>query len=742
MARIPGVDGPRRARSGGRNRRSKQPGEIPMSRLLLYGRRPGTLCRALRQWMPLMRLSVVLLSAAAAALPAHAQTASTSAPYDIVVIGTGLARPPGTAAFGSVVIDRARLEIDASGRVEDVLRDVAGFQQFRRTDSRAANPTSQGATLRALGGNASSRALVLLDGVPQADPFAGYIPFSALSPSRLSAVRVTRGGGVGPFGAGAVAGTIELESAGPDTLAPVTGRAFYGSRNATELETGIAPRLGEGFVTLDARSDRGDGYVLTPTEQRGPIDIPAHYESWSVGLRAVAPIAPGRELQARALLFDDTRLRGQRGTTSDSRGADASLRLIAHGPWSLDLIGYVQERGFRSGFVSTAADRATATPSLDQFETPSIGLGGKVELRPPAGPDHLLRLGVDTRYTQGRTNELFRYTNGAFAALRRAGGNTQTDGFFIEDDWTLGRVIFTGGARADRWDIRDGSLVERTLATGTPTQDSSYPARGGWRGSYRGGVLWRATDAIHLRIAGYTGFRLPTLNELYRPFRVGADATAANAALGLERLGGGEGGIDLRPLPAVHLALTAFYNELSGAIANVTLGLGPGVFPQVGFVAAGGRFSQRQNVRAIRVTGLEATAEAHLGAFRLNASYALTDARVRADGIAAALDGRRPAQSPANQASATLGWAGPRAIDASITARYSGPQNEDDLGTRRLPEALTADAVLAVPLRSGLRLVGRVENLADTRVVSGISVAGIEDLGTPRTLWIGMTLGR
>ena len=56
---------------------------------------------------------------------------------------------------------------------------------------------TEGATLRALGGNASSRTLVLLDGVPMADPFFGYIPFSALVPDRLSVVRVTRGGGIG-----------------------------------------------------------------------------------------------------------------------------------------------------------------------------------------------------------------------------------------------------------------------------------------------------------------------------------------------------------------------------------------------------------------------------------------------------------------------------------------------------------------------------------------------------------------
>ena len=149
---------------------------------------------------------------------------------DIVVLGGTLPLPPGTPAYGSVSIDHDRLANSASGMIENVLSDVAGFQQFRRSDSRSANPSAQGATLRSLGGNASSRTLVLLDGVPVADPFFGYIPFNALVPDRLSLIRVTRGGGSGAFGAGAVAGTIELASATRGDLPVLDGSAFYGSQ--------------------------------------------------------------------------------------------------------------------------------------------------------------------------------------------------------------------------------------------------------------------------------------------------------------------------------------------------------------------------------------------------------------------------------------------------------------------------------------------------------------------------------
>ena len=143
-----------------------------------------------------MKFAVLPIALLAFPTGALAQPAETD-PARIIVTGAGLPLPPGTPAYGSVVIDRDRLLDSASGRIETILGDAAGFQQFRRSDSRSANPSAQGATLRALGGNASSRTLVLLDGVPMADPFFGYIPFSALVPDRLSVVRVTRGGGVG-----------------------------------------------------------------------------------------------------------------------------------------------------------------------------------------------------------------------------------------------------------------------------------------------------------------------------------------------------------------------------------------------------------------------------------------------------------------------------------------------------------------------------------------------------------------
>ncbi len=654
------------------------------------------------------------------ASPAAAWAEAPGDAPSIVVTGAGLDLPPGTPAYGSVVIARERLMDSASGRIENILGDIAGFQQFRRSDSRSANPSAQGVTLRALGGNASSRTLMLLDGVPLADPFFGYIPFSALAPERLSVVRVTRGGGSGAFGSGAVAGTIELASATREQLPDFAASAFYGSRDATELSATVTPDLGAGYVSLSGRWDRGDGFYTTPRDQRVAASVPAAYDGWSTNMRAVAPLTATSELQFRATLFEDKRTLRFAGADNMSQGQDASIRYIARGAWQVDALAYIQARNFSNIVISSSSFRRT----LDQRNTPSTGLGGKIELRPPVGPDHLLRVGVDTRFATGDMYE-DAYNAGVASNprtfLRHAGGDQWTGGLFVENDWSIGDLVLTGGARADRWTIRNGFYRQVNATTGAAS-GGGFADRSGWEASGRIGALYRANDALALRAAAYSGFRLPTLNELYRPFVVFPITTEANAALDPEKLKGAEAGIDLTPASGVTLSATAFYNRLDDAIANVT-------------TAPNTR--QRQNVERIVAKGVELTAAAELGDFQLSASYAYSHSSVRAPGQA--FDGFTPAQSPRHAASATLAWAPRQGPSLSTTLRYVAKQYEDDLQSDVLPDALTLDAVARLPIGHGLSLVARGENLFDEAIVTR-NAGGSIDLGTPRTLWIGVSV--
>ncbi len=639
----------------------------------------------------------------------------------IVVTGTGLPETPAAPAYAAVEIARERIVSAPSGRIEEVLGAVAGFQQFRRSDSRSSNPSAQGVTLRALGGNATSRALVLLDGVPMADPFFGYIPLSAIAPERLGSIRVTRGGGSGPFGAGALAGTIELESADFATLGPTSASLLANDRGETEASASIGSRLGGGFGVVSGRWDRGRGFFTTPAVDRVPATARAAFDSWSAGVRGVAPLAPEIELQARGLVFRDERTLRFDGADSSSEGQDASIRLIGRGRWQFDALAYVQARNFSNIVISSTR----FVRVLDQRNTPSTGLGGKLELRPPVGGNHVLRLGVDYRRSTGELQEeAYSAFSGNLTERRRAGGDNSDLGLFVENDWSLGELVLTGGLRADRTAITNGFYRARD-ASGALVEQTLAPDRTDWTLSWRAGAAYSASEALRLRAAAYTGLRLPTLNELYRPFVVFPVVTQANAALENERLEGFEAGFDWTPAGGVELSLTAFDNQVENGIANVTLA------PNL---------RQRQNLPAIEARGIEAGLSVSRGEISFDGTLAYTDAQVEGRGPSLELDGNRPPQTPEFAAGATVAWEPAQGWLLSATLRHVGAQFESDLETDRLPAVTTLGAHAKVPLGERFSLVLRGENLTNETIVTRNS-GGSLDLGVPRTVWAGLRFG-
>ncbi|GMN04182.1 TonB-dependent receptor [Erythrobacter sp. MTPC3] len=639
---------------------------------------------------------------------------------EIIVTGEGLDPAPSVGAYAITEIDRDQIVSSGSGRIEDVLENVAGFQQFRRSDSRSSNPSAQGVTLRALGGNATSRALVLLDGVPIADPFFGYIPLSSITPETLGSIRVTRGGGAGPFGAGALAGTIELESADAQTLGPVSGSLLINNREETEVSAALAAELGGGFAVVSGRWDRGQGFFTTPDDQRVPASARAAFDSWQVGIRAVAPLSDTVELQARVSVFEDARTLRFEGADSTSEGQDASIRLVGRGEWEFDALGYVQARNFSNVVISSTR----FVRVLDQRNTPSTGLGGKIEVRPPLDEAHTLRVGADYRQSDGELQEeAYSAFTGALRERRRAGGTNSNLGLFVEDDWQIGPLLLTGGLRADYTQIEDG-FFRAVDASNAVISETIAADRDDWSLSWRTGAVFYATRDLDLRAAAYTGLRLPTLNELYRPFVVFPVVTQANAELENERLRGFEIGATWQPVRAVVVSLTAFDNRVENAIANVTLE------PNL---------RQRQNLPAIDAQGLEGSLAVKLGQVGLDASVAYTDATIDGEGTSLALDGNRPPQTPEIAASATLWWEPADGYRLAGTLRHVGAQFEDDQETNSLAPATTLDLFAEARLGGGFSAVIRGENLLDEEIITRNS-GGAIDLGVPRTVWAGIRL--
>ena len=676
--------------------------------------------------------------------PARAQETEAIAQPDLraeeqIVVTADLPVPIGDAAYS---IDTIDLDARTATRIENTLRDIPGLQQFRRSDARSANPTSQGITLRGLGGNASSRALLILDGVPQSDPFGGYVSWPGYDAIPLAEARVRRGGGVGSDGPGAIAGTVELFS--DDSGDALSLGALYGSRDSIDTQATLRKPLGGGHVSVGASYRRGDGFIPIIARQRGTVDRPAAYEQAGIAARLVAPVSPDTEIQASLRAFTDQRERGFAFSENGNDGADASIRLVNRSPggWQWSALGYVQIRSLQASFGGVSGDRNSVERVFQQYNVPSTGLGARFELRPPVGDKAQLRIGGDWRRTTGETRENFLFVDTVPQRNRFAGGRTDALGGFVEASFRASdAMILTGGGRLDYWAISDGFRRETDIG-GPVRSDERFAGRDDVEGTARAGAAYDMGGGLKLRGAAYLGWRLPTLNELFRPFRVGADATAANELLTPERLRGAEIGIDYDG-DAWTFGATVFANRLDDAIANVTLDTGPGLFPGVGFVSGEGTYSQRQNLDAIVSKGAEVDATVDLRALAgwdgasVRIGYAYTDANVNGRNDSVALTGLRPAQVPQHSASGNLSYAG-GALDLALTGRYIGSQYDDDANTRLLGDAFTADARIGVDMTETVTVEARAENIFGARVETDIGRDFIVERAQPRTVWIGL----
>jgi outer membrane receptor protein involved in Fe transport len=643
----------------------------------------------------------------------------------VVVTATRDPRSADTLPLAVDVFTHDDLQSSPSPALDDTLRQSAAFSLFRRSDSLTANPTAQGVSLRGLGPSGASRSLVLLDGVPLNDPFGGWIAWTKTPRLALERVEIVRGGGSAAWGNAALGGTIQLFTPPPagDQVSLDAEAGEFGLRSG---EVAVTRAVGDSAVRVDAAAFHTDGTSLV--QNPGPIDRDADLDYQRAQATFLTKLNPAITLTIDARAYAEDRGNGtplQRNTSHEAflstalNGAPANND-AGISAWSAVLYG--QRQSFQSFFSSVNPARTAETPANNQYDVPATAAGGAFTATWAHDPDAVTTAGADARWVDGETREDFMWSvpSSQFTRRRFAGGEQTFAGAFVSHDHLLApgwHALL--GARVDYWKNTDGHRREWNSSTGVITRDDHYASNNGVEFSPNAGLAWQAAPAVRARASVYQAFRVPTLNEYYRPFRVGSITTDANPSLVPEKLTGGEIGADLGT-PHAGVALTAFANEIRDAVANVTTG------PTT---------RQRRNLDLVRVCGLEAGAHWQVvSTLRLEADYLLSDARVIDGGASAPnLDGKRLAQVPRHTFTAGLDWSAPGAVRVTARLRWVSAQFDDDDNTLRLPPATTVDLGVSRRFGRGWELFAAVDNLLDARVETGLPSAGVVSVAPPRT---------
>ena len=635
----------------------------------------------------------------------------------------------GETAASVVSLSPAELTTTAAITLDDTLRQVPGFSLFRRSGSRTANPTAQGVSLRGVGASGASRAVVLADGVPLNDPFGGWVYWSRVPRTSINTVEVLRGGASHLYGSAALGGVVNVITRRPSVRPSLRLEASYGGQQTADASLFAAGSRGDWAASLAAETFHTEGYTIVDERERGSVDVPAGSRSAVARLSVERKLSGGASVFAGASVFGEARSNG----TPFQRNRTHMRQLVAGGDWQSARAGTFTARAyggtqvFDQNFSAVNGDRTLETPTRVQ-RVPAQSAGVSLQWSRAAGARQTLVAGLEAREARGASDELA-FVGGRPTSIVGAGGRERTVGLFFADIIRAAPGLFvTVGARLDRWRNYRALSATRPLSSNVTTA-TRFPDRTEAAFSPHLSLLYKVRENVSLYASVNRAFRQPTLNELYRGFRVGDVLTLANENLRAERLTGGEAGASFSPFGhRLNLRAAFFWTEMTRPVANVTLSVTPALITR-----------QRQNLGRTRSRGLEVEWDARLtDELTLSGGYLLADATVLSFPANALLEGLLIPQVARHQLTFQARYVNPSLLTAAVQGRASGAQFDDDQNRFRLGPYFTLDAFAS--RRLGRRLEGFVaaENLFDQSYTTGLTP--VRTVGPPLLLRLGFRL--
>jgi outer membrane receptor protein involved in Fe transport len=648
----------------------------------------------------------------------------------------------GDVPASMTILSRDEIRQSPAVVADDVLRQIPTFSLFRRTSSLSSHPTSQGVSLRGIGPSGVSRTLVLFDGVPFNDPFGGWVYWTRVPLESADRIEVVDGSSSSLYGNYAMGGVINIVTSRPARRS-VDVKTQYGNRNSPKadfLASDVWGRLG---VAVDGSVFRTDGFPIVAASERGRVDNNATVDFRNFNVKADYNPTTRLNVFVRAGYFAENRDNGKASTFDGTEEANSTrwkhasggVRVLLPDQSDLQARVFSDFETFRSNFLAVPAPpavpvaRSVGRMTLNQ-RVPTTGAGAVVQWSKALSPEQFVTGGADWRRVDGDSQEdVLDAQVGAQVVTKRVSGGTQRSvGAFVQDLITpTPELEITLSARVDGWRNYDAHNLETAEATGLPTanNNAALPGREDTVVSPRAAALYHVTDRVSVWGDIGSGFRAPTLNELYRQFSVGAVLTLANNQLGPERLTGGDLGINVDPVRNLTVRATWFDNRVRNPVSNVTIATNR---------------QQRQNLGRTRITGLQTEVEYRLReTWRVTGGYLFNDATVREFAVNPLLVGKFLPQVPKHRGSFQIAYSTAKYASVALAVQFIGRQFDEDQNTRAvpgenepgLPGYGIIDLLLSRPVARTLDVFFGIQNLANREYFVGTLPTTI---GSPRLI--------
>lgn len=601
---------------------------------------------------------------------------------DVVVSTSRSDVTPSDAPQSISVISEEEIMDTPFERVEDILRFSAGIHVTQHYGQQRGGIRGH-VTMRGTGNN---RVLMMLDGVALNDNFSNTIAWVAwglIPKESIERIEILRGPSSASYGSEGLGGIVNIITKNPDEKRETSARAKAGSAS-TYIGSGLHSQKFDQFgVLLSGAYEDSDGFYMIDPEGIDEF-TQRRYREIGKGFGKVTYSPDERtDIAFSGLYYDHEMGKGRDYFYDDLTLDQYRLGMTHRGP-VMDWKAMVYlNRGDKTAYQDIKQSGEFFPDRNEKFPDNQVW-GAEIQNTLPLCETTELTTGVAFKrvsmdYKETQLRNLDRDV--------RASGEQRFISPFIEGTARFmdSRFVVNAGVRYDNVRNYDGKAKDSDPFRNRAPYDETYGSETWDNFSPKLGLVYHPDDLTTLRTSFVSGYRTPSLFELYKPHvRAGGRfLRRANPELDPEEIQTWEAGAERVLFDNLWLRATYYHSQISDYIESATIAVNEDT---------GARDTENQNKSEVEINGIETELEYYIGrglSTFLNYTYNLSE--IAEDNENPDREGNYLAGVPRHKFRSGVTYQNPALINASVLLRHDRHITTNDLNTDKAPDATTLD---------------------------------------------------
>jgi len=624
---------------------------------------------------------------------------------EISVTATRTVRPIIDVPSSVTVINTEQIEASPFERVEDILRTEVGIDNVRHYGFQTGGIRGP-IDMRGVTGGITQRTLMLIDGVPQndnANNSIGWIAWSQIPKDAIERIEIVRGPSSALYGSEGLGGVINIITKKPKETREASLTFKYGESDTHSEEAFFSQKFDRFGILLNGQYEESDGFYMVEPEQ--DYDIERYRRSNRFLAKLSYDIDDMSDISFGFLRYEHKMNKGREffyGEKEDYRYWIEYSRNGQKLDWKA--LAYVNDDD-KTAYIDEKSDPLMYKAVNREERFPVLTWGAELQSSINFSETSVLTIGAAYKDVHFETEYIYLAGDREY----EAGGDQSFISPFLnyEKKFFDDQLIFNVGGRYDFIESDNGKERDTGLSKGYGKYDNVYPEKTWEEFSPKGGVVFRPDKNTAIRASIGSGFRAPTLFELYKTHTRGTGVTIANPDLEPEKIVSYELGAERVFFDTVWARITYYQSSAEDLIASR-------------IVNASKRWYERDNLDEVKIHGAEVELKwAATDWLSLFANYTYNSTRIKKDPVNPENEGNLIDDYPKHKARAGVMYSDPRILDVNLSYNYRGKRYQDIENTIELKDFSTFDLSVSRKLFNYVKLSLTVENIFDKKYIFG-----------------------